>query len=83
MSKQTDAKTRQGYSPKAVPHTCGNCRHCLPVMGEVLAYINPQSFMDGTHMVPTQVSQKCGLGGFAVKKMGTCEVFEIFTQPSL
>lgn len=80
MSKQTAAKAKQGYTPKAIPHTCGNCRHCVPVMGEILAYKDPLSFTSGTHMVAAQVSQKCGIGEFAVKKMGACDVYEVLIQ---
>ena len=59
--------------PKAIPQTCGVCRHCVPVMAEVLRY--KDDFMGGTHMVSQQVSQKCGVGDFAVKKMGTCSLW--------
>lgn len=76
MSKQSKAKEDQKYVPKAIPKTCGVCRNCAPVMGEVLRYKDPLNYtMGGTHMVSEQVSQKCGIGGFAVKKMGTCSMW--------
>nr|WP_315491635.1 hypothetical protein [uncultured Rhodoferax sp.] len=75
MSKKLSAKEEQHYAPKAIPQTCGVCRNCVPVMGDVLMYKNPKSFTEGTHMVSTQTSQKCGIGNFAVKKMGTCSMW--------
>jgi hypothetical protein len=72
MSKQSEAKEKQGYVEKFIPTVCSNCAHCQPVMGERLGYIDPNSWTKGTHMAQTQVSQKCGIGGFAVKKMGSC-----------
>ncbi len=75
MSKQSDAKEAQQYVAKAPPQTCGVCRNCVPVIGAVLIYKNPKSIADGTHYVDTQVAQKCGIGGFAVKKMGTCRMW--------
>ena len=27
MSKQSEAKLKQGYTPKATPKTCVNCKH--------------------------------------------------------
>lgn len=76
MSKQQQCKDKQQYVPKAIPQTCGACRHCVPVMGEVLMYKDPLKYaMGGTHVISQQVSQKCGIGGFVVKKMGTCSVW--------
>lgn len=73
MSKQSKAKEDQNYVQKAIPQTCNVCGSCVPVMGEVLRYKAPDSCTMGeTHLVSEQVSQKCGIGGFAVKKMGTC-----------
>jgi hypothetical protein len=72
MSKQSEAKERQLYTPKFVPGTCGNCVYCEPVMGERLTYIDPLHWSKGTHMQSVQTGQKCGLGGFAVKKHGSC-----------
>ena len=75
MSKQSKAKVDQDYVPKAIPQACGVCRNCAPVMGEVLRYKDPWRSSEGTHKVSEQVSQKCGIGGFAVKKMGTCSMW--------
>jgi len=61
MSKQQDAKTAQGYTPKAEPTTCGNCIHF-------------RSELDAPEKYGYQkeINIRCGLGGFAVKKLGTC-----------
>ena len=82
MIKKTDSQVKQGYTPKAIPHTCGNCRHCVPVMGKILAYKDPRCFTSGTHMVDAQVSQKCGIGEFEVKKMGACDLYEVMISPN-
>lgn len=75
MNKQSEAKEKQGYISKAIPQTCGVCQHCKPVMGDVLRYKDNQSYLSGTHIVSEQVSQKCAIGGFTVKKMGTCKMW--------
>lgn len=74
MSKQSVAKITQGYVAKVVPMTCSNCQHCEPVMGEVLRYKDPARASDGTHLVSEPVSQRCAIGGFAVKKLGSCDL---------
>ena len=68
MSKQSEAKKNQGYNPKLIPPMCMNCDHyesdMLPVSGfSVLSYLNEKNI-------------RCGIGGFAVKKMGTCALHE-------
>lgn len=65
MSKQSDAKTRQGYIPKAVPVVCGNCKHFSSL-------IKPE----GNYGYMGESELRCDLGGFAVKKMGTCKEHE-------
>lgn len=72
MSKQREAKDRQMYVDKFIPATCSNCTHCEPVMTERLIYNDPNSWAAGTRMGLVQTSQRCGLGGFAVKKQGAC-----------
>lgn len=62
MSQQSEARLRQGYTPKAVLTTCMNCRHFTFRMTV------------GPH--PRQTELRCTPGGFAVKKMGTCREFE-------
>jgi len=64
MSKQSEAKEKQGYVPKAIPQTCGNCAHFMSDKVEREGYFGG-SYVD-------EKSMRCGIGGFAVKKMGTC-----------
>lgn len=58
MSKQNDAKIRQNY--RTSPNCCHNCRHYQSNL-VVRTYIEQE-----TH-------KRCGLGGFAVGKMATCD----------
>lgn len=68
MSKQSEAKEQQQYVSKAAPETCSTCRHFEWIEN---VYTNP----DGTrHYSDTNL--RCGIGGFAVKKMGTCRLWE-------
>lgn len=67
MSKQSDAKTSQGYVPKAVPRTCCNCAHFK--MDTVTKECFGKQWKQDTNL-------RCEIGGFAVKKMGTCCIWE-------
>jgi len=64
MSKQQDAKALQGYVPKAEPQTCGNCVQFRSELGPPEKYGYQK-----------EMNIHCGLGGFAVKKLGTCTQF--------
>lgn len=64
MSKQSDAKQKQGYVSKAVPQTCMTCANFKSDISVI-----PTTY--GTYSKESNV--RCGTGGFAVKKMGTCE----------
>lgn len=66
MSKQSDAKREQGYAPKVTPATCGNCRHYESTITEHQDYM--------LVITVTESNQRCGLGGFAVKKLGWCRM---------
>ncbi len=44
MSKQSDAKTTQGYIARAIPATCANCQDAVAVMGPVLVYKDPKFY---------------------------------------
>lgn len=68
MSGQSEAKEAQGYVAKATPQTCGNC-------------VNYRSYKQ-LKVAPfgkyeSETNMRCGLGGFKVKKMGTCLKFEM------
>lgn len=72
MSKQSEAKERQGYVPKAVPRTCTNCSRLI--FDSVLMKTPWSSYTKDTNL-------RCTLGGFAVKKMGTCNLFQMKPAP--
>jgi len=63
MSKQQDAKTNQGYQAKPIFPMCSNCKHYNSDMVNVNRFYG--DFKEEKNI-------RCGLGGFAVKKQGTC-----------
>jgi len=65
MSKQSDAKKRQGYSPKAAQRVCMTCCYFQSDLEEQ------------TNGYMMEKNLRCGLGGFAVKKMGLCNEWVI------
>jgi hypothetical protein len=67
MSKQSKAKERQCYVPKAIPSTCATCAHFTSV-------IEKRKGWYGTHQ--HEGNLRCAKGGFAVKKLGTCNEYE-------
>ncbi|MPQ56380.1 hypothetical protein [Duganella sp. FT27W] len=89
MSKQSDAQAAQQYNPKPDPATCGNCKHFasekkLPAWMErdnaegrkPLAWsgdIKRERYTAEEDGVEKNL--RCGLGGFAVKKMASCAEF--------
>ncbi|MBS3725453.1 hypothetical protein JLDANKMP_00897 [Stenotrophomonas sp. PE591] len=63
MSRQAEAREAQGYTPKHTPTVCRNCAfYSSQVREEETAY--------GTYTHESRL--RCSKGGFAVKKMGTC-----------
>jgi len=62
MSKQSDSKEKQGYNPKAAQRTCSTCTYYQ-------SDIRPDEYNMERNI-------RCGLGGFAVKKMGLCNEWE-------
>lgn len=78
MSKQSEARDKQGYVAKAIPQICGNCAHyrCdmeLPPWMQEENKLKPGTW--GDNYLQEQ-NKRCGLGGFAVKKMGNCKAWE-------
>ncbi len=71
MSKQSDAKAAQHYSPKTVPQTCMNC---VSFTFDRVQTRQPSMFCPNGRWEDKNI--RCSLGGFAVKKMGTCIRFE-------
>jgi len=66
MSQQSKAKERQGYDPRPMPQVCGNCRY-FRFEEETL----PNGFGFGGTWTRVY-NLRCAIGGFAVKKMATC-----------
>jgi len=64
MSKQQEAKIRQNYVPKAIPQVCSTCTN----------YTCDSTTHQHAFGSYTKTSnQRCKIGGFAVKKTGTCD----------
>lgn len=84
MSKQSVAKEEQGYS-KASPK-CGNCRRLLSDMVPVPWMVENNKERESCGLLPfydltlaqhnLEKNLRCGIGGFAVKKMGHCKRWE-------
>ena len=68
MTPQAIAKAEQGYTPKAVPRTCVNCTNFAFETVSKKAY--GSTWTEDTNL-------RCKVGGFAVKKMGSCNLFEM------
>ena len=68
MTKQSEAKAKQGYVAKAVPQVCMNCRHFKSDIA------NYNGWDGNTYQKEKNIH--CAIGQFAVKKMGTCDIFE-------
>lgn len=84
MSKQSEAKEGQGYSHEGP--RCGNCRRFLSDSVPVKWMVEENDkrvekgltpFYDLTLPEHTkEANLRCGIGGFAVKKMGYCKRWE-------
>ncbi len=85
MSKQSEAKQAQGYSPHGP--TCGQCQHFQSdfVPFPWMVKRNAERIADG--MTPQydltlpqhqrEANLRCGIGGFAVKKAAYCKRYEL------
>lgn len=62
MSKQSEAKEAQGYTPKG-----RNCGNCIRFSSQFKEY--PSAF-GGTYQ--EEHSKRCTMGGFTVKKTAVC-----------
>lgn len=81
MSKQSEAKTAQGY--RDTPRNCGNCAHrqfTIAIRG-YYAEENARSLANGDKPYYTDIdvygeegASKCGIGLFVVKKTATCSL---------
>lgn len=66
MSKQSEAKQAQGYEERPVIPICANCTHCASVVAD----------SDDLWSWNIKKELRCGIGGFAVKEIGTCNLYE-------
>lgn len=67
MSKQSEAKQAQGYEQKPVITVCKNCKHFKFKIEEYVPF-------GGVYYLDKEI--RCGIGGFAIKKMATCKLYE-------
>jgi len=67
MSKQSDAKKLQQYVGKHKPMYCMNCAN----------YQSETTTVRGAfgRSYDVEKNKRCGLGGFAIAKQGTCNYF--------
>jgi len=77
MSKQSEAKIKQDYVAKAIPQTCQHCAFLnskleLPrwMREHNNGHRQSPQYNVAEHGIMTDL--RCEIGGFAVKKMGTC-----------
>ncbi len=72
MSKQSEAKKRQNYNPKPEYDICSNCDH----------YAGEMEFQKGAFGGwEKEINKSCKIGGFVVKKQGTCSEHTFITKP--
>lgn len=80
MSKQSDAKERQQYTPKFIPGTCGNCSRfsCDIALPSWMQRQNVVAESEGKaprwdiKYYGQEGNKRCTFGGFAVKEAGSC-----------
>lgn len=63
VSKQVEAKNRQGYNPKPVHPSCSNCKHFT---------FDRESYEGWRGPYVEDKNLRCSLGGFKVVKGGLC-----------
>lgn len=68
MSKQSEAKSSQKYDPKPTHAVCANCAHYTSDKSSTIGW--------GGQIFEGERCLRCVLGGFAVKKGGTCSMHE-------
>lgn len=69
LSKVAKAKAAQNYTPKADPKFCMTCNHFL------------SDKVDNGYGFMKEVNIRCAIGGFKVKKKGTCDRHEHAYKP--
>ena len=68
MSKQSEAKAQQGYVPNPTATACMNCENYSSDFEPTAGY--------GSRIYNKEVNIRCGIGGFAIKKLGRCNCFK-------
>jgi hypothetical protein len=78
-SKQALAQEAQGYVAKAIPRVCGNCKHFTSEKVDANA-----DYAGHAWVTPYIVDKnmRCAIGGFAIKKMGTCNLHDAAIERS-
>jgi len=78
MSRQSDAKNKQGYQAKPTPHICSTCKHFQfdRVQTQAPSTWNPNGYFEDKNL-------RCGMGGFAVKKTAACNEWELKPADSI
>ena len=66
MSKQTEAKKTQNYTPKATPAYCSNCQHYKSDL------VKERTSWGGEWTAEKNI--RCSIGEFAIKKQGVCDL---------
>lgn len=69
MSKQSEAKAKQGWRKK--PDTCADCRHFSSDKHQIPDYWIPNRFWT------KETNLRCSLGGFKTGKSNTCDRFVV------
>ncbi len=64
MSKQSEAMFWQGYNDSPIVRVCFTCEHYR-------SRTVPDEYGEAE-----EIDRHCGIGGFAVKKMSTCKLYE-------
>ncbi len=67
MSKQSEAKKVQNYTPKASQAYCSNCQHYASDKEVKMNAWSKTEWIDEKNI-------RCGIGGFAIKKQGVCDL---------
>lgn len=89
MSAKSIAKAAQGYEPKPVSSTCGNCLK-FATTRELPKWEQKRNREESAggrrprytiEMHGIEVKPRCTLGGFAVRKSGSCREFRLKVTP--
>ena len=71
MSKQSDAKGKQGFNPKPLARCCRTCGNL-----KVEKYLDQWSINHPTANPYWRERLTCAIGGFTVKAQAVCDLWE-------